>query len=102
MSEANAVMPTVRVTRLQAIKTQTNGIRAFADVLIGEHYAVRGIRVMEGPKGLFVSMPGRQVGDGAYIDTFRPITKEARELLHALVLAAYKLGIKGNGGGVEQ
>ena len=94
MSEDTAVMPAVRVTKMTPIRIPANGTRAFADVLIGEHYVVKGIRVMEGPKGLFIAMPGRQVREGSYIDIFRPVTKEGRELLHGMVMAAYKLELK--------
>jgi len=64
-------------------------IKAFVDVSVGE-YLVKGLRVVSGPKGLFLGMPQEKAKDGKWYDTFLPLTKEAREELSEAVLAAYQ------------
>jgi stage V sporulation protein G len=63
--------------------------KAFADISIG-HFVVKGLRVVEGKKGVFLAMPQEKSKDGKWYDTFFPATKEAREVLNELVLTAYQ------------
>jgi len=63
--------------------------KAFADISIG-HFVVKGLRIVEGKKGLFLSMPSEKSKDGKWYETFFPATKEAREVLNELVLNAYQ------------
>lgn len=63
-------------------------IRASASFTIGGAFAVHGIKVVEGTKGTFVSMPSYKSGDG-YKDIFHAVTKEARQQMNDAVMAAY-------------
>ena len=76
----------VKITLLQQ---STNKTRAFANVTAFESIALTGITVMEGPSGMFVSMPSRKGTDEQWHDIFFPVTKEAREELSKAVLDAY-------------
>jgi stage V sporulation protein G len=67
--------------------------KAFCDVAIAESFLVKGIRVVEGKKGLFVSMPREQGKDGQWYGTFIPLNKEAHQKISEAVLAAYQSGI---------
>ncbi len=64
-------------------------IKAFADVAIGD-FVVKGLRVLQGKKGLFLGLPQDKAKDGKWYNTFLPVTKEARENLTEVVLAAYQ------------
>lgn len=66
-----------------------SSLKAMVDVNLGNEFVVKGVRVVEGEKGPFVSMPQKKVGND-YDQTFFPITKEAREQLHKSVLDAYE------------
>ncbi len=67
-------------------------LRALCNLVVAGSVLVTGIRVVEGQKGLFVSMPREQGKDGNWYDTVVPLTKEARRQISDLVLAAYKSG----------
>ena len=64
-------------------------IKAFVDVAVGD-FVVTGLRLLEGKKGLFLGMPQEKGKDGKWYNAFYPKTKEARENLNAVVLAAYQ------------
>lgn len=64
--------------------------RAFCDVVVGGLFLVKGVRVVEGKKGLFVSMPREEGKDGKWYDTVVPLTKEARAQVAQVVLSAYQ------------
>lgn len=64
--------------------------RATASVNINGCFAVRGVKVMESEKGLFVSMPSYRAGNGEYKDICFPCTKEARAEFDSAVFDAYR------------
>jgi len=63
--------------------------RATASVNINGAFAVRGVKVLESNKGLFVAMPQYKVGS-EYKDICFPCTKESREQFNAAVMKAYE------------
>ena len=84
MAQATAV----QVVRLRRIDGDSK-LKAFADVSIGD-FTVRGLRVVEGVHGLFLSMPSEKAKDGKWYDTFFPATKEAQKVLADTVLTEYR------------
>ena len=64
--------------------------RATASLNINGCFAVRGVKLMEGSNGLFVSMPSYKTGNGEYKDICFPCTKDARMEFEDAVLAAYQ------------
>lgn len=64
--------------------------KASATVNINGQFAIRGLKIMEGSKGLFVSMPSYRAGNGEYKDICFPCTKEARTGFDLAVLTAYE------------
>jgi len=64
-------------------------LKAIASVTMNEEFVIKGMRVIEGEKGLFISMPSRKVGEN-YEDICFPITAESRESLHNAVMKAYE------------
>lgn len=63
--------------------------KAFVDIAIGD-FIIKGLRVLAGKKGLFLGMPQEKAKDGNWYNAFYPVTKEARENLTNVVLAAYQ------------
>ena len=71
------------------------GVRAYASATIAGCLGIRGIRVIEGRDGLFVSMPSRKTGD-EYKEVCFPVTKEFRQQLHHTILDAYQQAMTQN------
>lgn len=78
----------VQVVRLHRFEGESK-IKAFVDIAIGE-FVVKGLRVVEGEKGIFLAMPQEKSKDGKWYNIFYPKTKEAKQSLAELVLAEYK------------
>ena len=53
-------------------------LRAFVDVALGG-IVVKGLRVVDGNNGLFVSMPQHQGKDGKWYNTVYPVNKEIQK-----------------------
>ena len=64
--------------------------RATASLNINGCFAVRGVKLMEGSNGLFVSMPGQINSKGEIKDICFPYTREARAELESAVVTAYQ------------
>ena len=61
-----------------------------ASVNLNGCFAIRGVKVMDSSKGLFVSLPSYRAGNGEYRDICFPCTKEARAEFDAAVIGAYQ------------
>ncbi len=75
--------------RVRPVKSEGR-TRAIASVTFDNAFVVKELKVVEGPGGLFVSMPSRKVGTNGYRDIAHPITAEARQEIHAAVMKAYE------------
>ena len=64
-------------------------IRAVATVVVDDAIAIHGIKVIDSPKGAFVSMPNCKIKD-AYKDICHPIDSQTRALVNELVIGAYQ------------
>ena len=85
--------PTVRLEIKRMNRVEGEGTaRAFCDVAVADSVLVKGVKVIEGKNGLFVSMPREQGKDGNWYDTVRPLSKQVREQLSRAVLEAYESG----------
>ena len=78
----------LKVVRLYRFDNDSK-IKAFADIAIGD-FIVKGLRILAGKKGLFLGMPQDKAKDGNWYNSFYPATKEARQDLTSVVLAAYQ------------
>ena len=79
---------TISVSRIFKLDTDSK-LKAFADVSFSG-IVIKGFSVVNGEKGLFVSMPRHQGKDGKWYDTVTPSTKELKQQLSEVVLEAYK------------
>ena len=77
--------------RIHSIRP-SDSIKGTASVNINGAFAVRGIKIIEGSNGLFVSMPSYKAGN-EYKDICFPITQECRKQLHDAVIGAYEQAI---------
>ena len=80
--------------RVNLIKEPKGSTKAFASLNFEEAFVVGGLRVVEGSKGLFVSMPQQKTkdkdGNDKYSDLCYPLSKKAREYIEDLILKEYK------------
>ena len=80
--------------KVNLLSNSTNNVKALASITFDECFAVTGIRIVEGQKGLFTAMPSRKTANGEYKDICFPTTAEARASIQDEILKAYyeKLG----------
>ena len=76
-------------------------VKGVCSVTFGGEIAVKGVKVIEGSKGLFVAMPSYKVGD-EYKDIVYPITKEGRQKLNEAVIGEYNNQVQAHQAAVNQ
>ena len=79
----------IQVQRMYRFETD-RPLKAFADIVVNDALLIKGVRVMDGQKGLFVSMPREQSKDKKWYDSVRCLTKEIRDQITEVVLSTYK------------
>ncbi len=65
-------------------------LKAYCDLVIGNTFLVKGLRVVEGKNGVFVSMPRQQSKGGKWFDSVEALTKETKHEVDRVVLDAYQ------------
>ena len=65
-------------------------LKAYASITFDDMFVVRGLKVINGKKGLFVVMPSRKMADGTFKDIAHPLNNETRKLIEEKVLTGFK------------
>ena len=69
--------------------TGDGNLKAFADVKVAGSLVVKGFSVMQGKRGVFVSMPRKAGKDGRWFDILTPLDEGLKQELQDKVLEAY-------------
>ena len=80
----------MEITEVRITLRDEEKLKAFANVTFDDAFVVRGLKVINGNNGYFVSMPSRKRPDGTYQDIAHPINNEMRDKLESVVLAEYE------------
>jgi stage V sporulation protein G len=67
----------------------SKSLRAFADIEVNDSFLIKGLQVMNGKKGLFVSMPRQKGKDNKWYETVRALKPEIKAHIDSIVLASY-------------
>lgn len=84
----------MEITEVRVSLRDEERLKAFANVTFDNCFVVRSLKVINGPKGLFISMPSRKLKDGTHRDMAHPINTEMRSTLERVVLEAYQKELK--------
>ena len=92
-------VPDVRIIPLLQIEGLTH-TKALAEIVFNDQLLIRGIRVVEGENGLYISYPFHPTTgeDGQPRSTVFPITKALRDHVEAVVIEMYQDVVKKKNG----
>ena len=80
----------MEITDISISLRNEDKLKAFVNVTFDSCFVVRGMKVIEGNNGLFVSMPSRRANDGTYRDVAHPINSDFREHIEKQILEKYR------------
>ena len=74
------------------------GVKAFADIILDDEWAVRGIAIIEymseGARAVKIQMPSKKLRDGSIKDVAHPISRPAYEAVRAAIVGDYEEELK--------
>jgi stage V sporulation protein G len=84
----------VEITEIRVTLRDEEKLRGFANVTFDNAFVIRGMKIIKGNNGYFISMPSRKRPDGTHQDIAHPVNKEMRDDLEKRVLEAYERELK--------
>ena len=97
----------MEITDVKVIPVDDEKLKAFVSIVFDQSFVVTDIKIINGPKGLFVSMPSKKRKDGTFKDIAHPLNNQMRQYLEDKVLTVYRQQVAsapaggGTGGGRE-
>ena len=80
----------MQITEIRVTLRDEPKLKGFANVTFDDAFVIRGMKIIAGQSGFFISMPSRKRADGSYQDIAHPITVAMRRTLEEAVLQAYQ------------
>jgi stage V sporulation protein G len=80
----------MEITDVKVIPVDDEKLKAFVSIVFDGDFVVTDIKVINGPKGLFVSMPSKKRKDGTFKDIAHPLNNKMRQYLEDKILGVYK------------
>ncbi|MGE0456066.1 MAG: septation regulator SpoVG [Vicinamibacteria bacterium] len=80
----------MEITDVKVIPVDDEKLKAFVSIVFDGDFVVTDIKIINGPKGLFVSMPSKKRKDGTFKDIAHPLNNKMRQYLEEKVLGVYK------------
>lgn len=78
------------ITEVKVFPARDNGrLKAYATIVFENCFIIRDLKIIEGNKGLFVSMPSRRRRDGSFRDIVHPLNSETRKMIEDMVIGEY-------------
>lgn len=87
----------MEITEVRITLRDEEKLKAFASITFDNCFVVRGLKVINGSQGYFVSMPSRRRSDGTYQDLAHPINNEMRKCIEDNVLGAFEKELRASG-----
>jgi len=80
----------MEITDVKVIPVDDEKLKAFVSIVFDQCFVVTDIKIIHGPKGLFVSMPSKKRKDGTFKDIAHPLNNQMRQYLEERVLTVYR------------
>ena len=84
----------MEITEVRITLRDEERLKAFANITFDNAFVIRGLKVINGNNGYFVSMPSRKRTDGTHQDIAHPVNNEMRRVIEDKVLQAYEEMLK--------
>jgi stage V sporulation protein G len=79
----------MEITEIKIYPVQESGrLKAYATMVFDDCFIVRDLKVIEGDKGLFISMPSRRRKDG-FRDIVHPLNADTRTKIENKIIEEY-------------
>lgn len=81
----------MEITEVRVTLRSEEKLKGFASITFDNEFVIRGLKIISGKQGYFVSMPSRKRPDGTYQDIAHPINNDMRKKIEERVLDVYEV-----------
>ncbi len=92
----------MEVTQVRVFPVGEEKLKGFASIIFDECFVVSDIKIIQGPNGLFVSMPSKKRKNGTFRDIAHPLNSETRRRIEERIIARYREVVAELGGVLDQ
>jgi stage V sporulation protein G len=85
----------MEITEVRVFPVEDEKLKAFVSIILDNCFVISDIKIINGPKGLFISMPSKKRKDGTFRDIAHPLNSETRRMMEEKVLARYQTEVSG-------
>ena len=78
------------ITEVRVFPVDDEKLKAFVSIILDDCFVISDIKIIHGPKGLFVSMPSKKRKDGTFRDIAHPLNSETRRRMEHQILTHYR------------
>lgn len=81
----------MEIVNVNIVRMKKEGnLKAFASINLDDEIVIRGLKVIDGRFGLFVSFPSEKGADEKYYNTFYALNDDTRDYITQTVLDAFE------------
>ena len=90
----------MEITEVRVFPVEDEKLKAFVSIILDNCFVISDIKIINGPKGLFISMPSKKRKDGTFRDIAHPLNSETRRMMEEKVLTRYREEVGNEAGGL--
>ncbi len=87
----------MEITDIRVFPVDEEKLKAFVTVVFDHCFVVSDIKVINGPNGLFISMPSKRRKNGTFKDVAHPLNSETRRMIEEKILSRYEQALAQGG-----
>jgi len=78
------------ITQVKVFRVEEERLKAYVSIVLDDCFLVSDLKVIQGPNGVFVSMPSKRKKNGEFKDIAHPLNRETRERMEKRILSEYE------------
>jgi stage V sporulation protein G len=79
----------MNITQVKVFPVAEEKLKAYVSIVLDDCFLVSDLKVIQGPNGLFISMPSKRKKNGEFKDVAHPLNRETRERMERRILEEY-------------
>ena len=80
----------MEITDVRVFLVNEEKLKAFVSIVLDDCFVISDVKIINGPKGLFVSMPSKRRKDGTFRDVAHPLNSSTRNRMEEQILECYR------------
>lgn len=80
----------MEITQVKVFPVEEERLKAYVSIVFDDCFLVSDLKVIQGPNGVFVSMPSKRKKNGEFKDIAHPLNRDTRERMERRILSEYE------------